>query len=111
LALNTVKKALEETGKNHQGNRALFNLVRIISILTSFLVVCVNYILGRIIRIFSSYEKHKTYSSYHISVASKLSIAMFANVAIVPLIVSLNKDEWFTNSGLVVDIFFYTLSI
>ena len=54
------------------------------------LCACVNFgSVGdvlRVIRIFSSHEKHATYSDYHLSVAVKLSIAMFLNTGIIPIL-------------------------
>jgi len=85
--------------------------IRIISILTSFLVVVINVILGRVIRLLSAYEKHETYSKYHLSVAVKLTMALFINSGITPLFVNYGREDWFDSGGLMVDIFYNTLSL
>jgi hypothetical protein len=38
-------------------------------------------------------------------VGIKLTIARFVNSAIVPVIINTDKDKWFTDGGLVFDIF------
>lgn len=86
-------------------------LIRIISILTSFLVIAINVALGKIIRLLSAYEKHETYSKYHLSVAIKLTIALFINSGIVPLFVNFGREDWFNSGGLMVDIFYITVSL
>jgi hypothetical protein len=65
----------------------------------SFIVVVVNLLLGRIIRIFSAFEKHKTMTHYNLSVASKLTVALFINTALLPLFVNLDKKKWFTQGN------------
>lgn len=77
-----------------------------LSILTSLMVVTINMVLGKIIRILSAYEKHETYSKYHLSVATKLTIAMFINTGIVPMFVNFGRKNWFKPGGLMVDITF-----
>ena len=59
----------------------------------------------------SSKEKHSSYTKYHLSVAFKLTSAMFVNTAMIPLFVNLGKENWFVSSGLVVDTFYNTLSV
>jgi hypothetical protein len=46
-----------------------------------------------------------------LTVAAQLSIAMFINTGIVPFIINRNKENWFTASGLVIDIFFNILGV
>ncbi|CAI2369250.1 unnamed protein product [Moneuplotes crassus] len=86
-------------------------LIRSLSIFVSFLVAIINTILGRIVRILTSYEKHETYTKYHLSVAFKLTIAMFINTGINPLLVNYGTDNWFDSTGLMVDIFYIALTI
>jgi hypothetical protein len=111
LGLNLIKAEIEDSARDEDGNTDNLNLVRFITVLTALLTITVNFLLGRIIRKFSTYENHMTYSAYHVSVAFKLSFSMFINVGIVPLFVNLSKEDWFTSSGLVVDILYNTLSI
>jgi hypothetical protein len=59
-------------------NQTDLNLIRILSAVTSTIVVIMNKLLGRIIREFSAYEKHWTYTKYNLSVASKLTLVMIS---------------------------------
>ena len=104
LGLSIAKEALDKKGEG-EGN-ASAGAIRAISILTSFFVIFINVVLGRIIRILSAYEQHETYSKYHVSVAVKLTIATFINTGIVPMLVNFGKNSWFDRGGLAVDIFY-----
>lgn len=53
-------------------------------------IVLINFILGRCVRYFSSFEKHRTDTSYNASVAIKLTILQFVNTAIISLIVNID---------------------
>lgn len=108
LGLSFIKKAIDNS--NNQSTSTAF-LIRILSILTSFFVVAINVAMGRIVRILSAYEKHETYSKYHLSVAVKLTIALFLNTGISPLFVNYGRKNWFDSSGLMVDIFYNTITI
>lgn len=109
LGLSILKDAIE-SNDNETTTTEEF-LVRFISILTSFIVVVINVTLGRVIRILSAYEKHETYSKYHLSVAVKLTTALFINTGIIPLFVNYGRKNWFDNGGLMVDIFYNTITI
>lgn len=119
LGLNIYKDSLETQGREttsftEQG------LIRLMSILMSMFVVVVNGILSKVIRLFSVYEKHRTYTAYNLSVASKLTMALFINTAVIPIFANLHHTQWFTNSkfvsltfqgGLAADIFYRILTI
>ena len=77
----------------------------------SMFVVVVNGILSKVIRLFSVYEKHKTYTAYNLSVASKLTLALFINTALIPIFANITEDAWFTSSGLAVDVFYRILTV
>ena len=109
LGLSILKDSLEDSSGGASTGAAA--AIRVISIFTSFLVVFINVVLGRIIRILSAYEKHETYTKYHLSVAVKLTIALFVNTGIVPLFVNFGRKRWFDQGGLMVDIFYNTLSV
>lgn len=83
-----IKIELQKVGDDEKGGTSsgVYWLVRILTISVSLFTAFVNAILGRIIRYFSSQEKHPTYSAYHMSVAIKLSIAMFLNTGIIPIL-------------------------
>jgi hypothetical protein len=67
-------------------------MIKVLSAVMSFIVVTVNLVLGRVIRIFSAFEQHQTYTKYNLSVASKLTAATFINTAILPIFINMNKD-------------------
>ena len=75
------------------------------------IVVLINLVLSSVVLKFTIYEKHNTYTDHYLSVASKLTFALFTNTALIPLFVNLAKDNWFTPSGLLVDVFYYFLSV
>ena len=104
LGINIWKSDLESSGGNN-------GAIRLLTIFMSFFVVFFNTLLGRVIRIFSAFEKHETYTKYNLSVAVKLTFAMFVNTALIPVLVNVNVEDWFTNAGLVVDAFYNLLSV
>ena len=83
----------------------------ILSLITSLFVIVVNMLLAKIIRILSDFEQHETHSKYNISIAVKLTIAMFINTAIIPMFVNFGKENWFDRGGLMEDIFYNTFSV
>ena len=86
--------------------------VRGLSFFTSLVVVFFNRFLLIIIRILTAQEKQETQTKYNVSVGVKITLAIFVNSAIVPLIVNLDMNEhWFCNTGLVVDSFYNVISI
>jgi hypothetical protein len=64
-----------------------------------------------IIRVLSAYEKHVTYTKYHLSVAFKLTISTLINVALLPIFTRLEQDQWFKSGGLATTIFYNTISV
>lgn len=115
LGLNAAKIALEdsakEAAKGGSQTSPELNIIRALSISTSFLVVVINTSLGKIIRKLSSFEKHRTYSHYHLSVATKLTFALFINTGLIPLFSNLPVNAWFGPGGLVVDIYYNSLTV
>lgn len=91
------------------------------SILMSMFVVIINGVLSKVIRMFSVYERHRTYTAYNLSVASKLTLALFINTAVIPIFANLPHTSWFTSSkcyflnsflgGLAADVFYRILTI
>lgn len=110
--INELKDSIESQAAGSNNTSSLpYNGIRFLAFLLSLLVVLVNFLLGKIIRLFSSYQKLGTYSEYHLTVATQLSIGMFINTGIVQLVINNSKQNWFNASGLVVDIFFNTVGI
>ncbi len=48
-----------------------------LSCVIGFVVSCINFILGKFMRIFGAYELYNTKTDYFISVAQKLSLVKF----------------------------------
>ena len=67
--------------------------------------------LRTVVRYLSIKERHETYTAYNLSVAFKLAIVRFVNTAIVPVVVNYSSERWFTDGGLVSDIFSIMISI
>lgn len=103
--INIAKGELDKVeGINKNINRGL-------SFACSFVIIIVNTMLKTIVRTLSIKEKHETYTEYNLSVAFKLTFCRFINTAIVPMIVNINIDTWFSNGGLISDIFSIMISI
>lgn len=85
--------------------------MRGVSFGTSIIVVVFNNILVTLIRRFSASEQHETHTKYTLSVALKLTIATFVNSGIIPLVVNRREQDWFTNSGLALDIYNNVISL
>lgn len=77
----------------------------------SFITAVVNVILAKVLIYQTAQEKQPTYSDYNISLAFKLSIAMFCNTGIIPLLANIKTDQWFTSGGLVADVFYKLLTV
>lgn len=97
---------LKAKGDKDSGEQGLLWMIRILTAFTSIVTASINVFLGRIVRRFSSYEKHKTYSKYNLSVAIKLTFSTFCNTAVIPSLAYLSTNRWFTESGLVVDVMY-----
>lgn len=85
--------------------------IRALSIISSVGIVFINMVLGQLIRKTSAYEKHHTLTTYHSSVAIKLTIAQCLNTALIALIVNFDPhDSWFVPGGLATDMTYILLS-
>lgn len=80
--------------------------VRILSLIISFLIMFLNFLLGRIVRWFAEYEKHHTITESTIAMTNKLIVAMTLNTVLMPLLINFDPEEqWFVSGGLVADVF------
>jgi hypothetical protein len=112
FGINLGLSILKDTFDDNEGSStSATTVIRFISVMTSFVVVAINVALGRVVRILSAYEKHETYSKYHLSVAVKLTSALFINTGIIPLFVNFGRENWFKSGGLMDDIFWNTFTI
>jgi hypothetical protein len=102
------KQEKEDSDNNSQNDSWK---LRILSIWPSIIIVIINFILSRLIRYFTSFEKPHTLTAYNISVSTKLTLAMFFNSALIALIVNYDwEKDWFTRGGLVYDITYILIS-
>ena len=107
----SLHRAKESLGDGDDSGLSVWAVTGLLSLITSLFVIVVNMLLAKIIRILSKFEQHETYSKYNISVAVKLTIAMFINTAIIPMFVNFRKENWFDRGGLMLDIFYNTFSV
>ena len=112
LGLNIWRDLLQTTAEKSSGMSAeIYIIIMLIGIWSSIVVAVNNIILTKIIRIISKYERHETYTKYNVSVALKLTLSMFTNTGVIPLIINLGNTNWFGYGGLVVDIFLLMITI
>jgi len=109
--LHRLSTFLDDKNKKDNAASYLPYLVRLVNIIISIITVFANFFLDLIIRLLSAYEKHRTFTKYHLSVAIKLMAATFMNTSILPLFNNLSKNDWFTNNGLAMAIFLNTITV
>ena len=113
LALAMIKGFIEDQ-TNEGGQNSNFwitILLQAVSFGNGIAVSLINFALGRIVRYITLFENHDTYTDYNLSVAIKLMIGLFVNSGLIPFFVNYDEDNWFDQSGLVIDVFFVTISI
>lgn len=109
--LNRLARFLNDKANDENAKSYYRWLVIVVNVIISVITVIINFILDKLIRFLSRIEKHRSYTNYDLSVALKLMIATFVNTSMLPLINNLDKDEWFTNNGLAMTIFYNALSV
>lgn len=111
--LAIAKNKLDDTiAKNgDKSNPYLWILTFAISCISGIIVSLVNIILQYLIRLLSNEEKNATHTGISLTIGLKLVFALFINTALTPLFVNLKTKDWFSRSGLVMDIFFNTVSV
>jgi len=90
-------------GTNVQKSRSVG--MEIISIVIAFVIMVINNALNYSIRIFASYESHSTFTDYFVSVAQRLTVAMFTNTAITLLVTHIILETLWKDGGLLNDLF------
>jgi len=105
LGLSTLKDDIDHDHRTED----LLTIQRFLSLIIAFIIFLVNFVLRMVIRYFTNYEKHATKTDYQVSVAFKLTVAMFFNSAIIPFLVDIQVEDWFTRIGLCVDAFYMML--
>ena len=82
-----------------------------ISFICAFVIIIINNLLKIIVKYLTTKEKHETNTAFNLSLAVKLMLARFVNTAIVPVIINTKIGEWFSEGGLVSDLFSIMVSI
>ena len=76
-------------------------VLRLNSIWPAVFTIFFNFLLGLLIRYFSSFERHHTITDFSTSVAFKLTLAQFVNTALIVMVVNSDwEDQWFITGGL-----------
>lgn len=75
--------------------------IRIVTTISSLVVLITNKALLIVVRKLSLKERHLTLTNYNLSVATKLTAARFINTALVPFFVNWFVEDWFKQGGLV----------
>ena len=66
----------------------------------------VNFFVARILRVFSTLEKHATWTTYNLSVLNQLVVFMFFNSVFIQIIIYPDDStDWFIEGGLADTIF------
>ena len=93
--------------RNSSNNKdASWAAIKAATIIPSIIIVMVNFFVARILRIFSTLEKHVTLSAYNLSVLNQLVVFMFFNSVFIQIILYPNgSNDWFIEGGLADTIF------
>lgn len=113
LVIGIIKGNMEEDAKNENGSAGglYWTFISLINIINGLAVSTINYSLGQIVRYLTNIERQTTYTKHDLSISVKLVFATFINTGLIPLAVNFTVKNWFTQTGLVVDIFFNTVSV
>jgi hypothetical protein len=113
FAIRKIKDKLENDTKDESGHSTFkyYFLSFLINIANGLAVIVINTAIGRIVRVLTTFEKYSSYTNHSASLWFKLISAMFVNTALIPLAVNFDKENWFSNKGLVTDVLFNTISI
>ena len=109
--LNQLGNYLEEEAESEGASSYQLWLLRLVNLVSSIITMVINILLDIVIRRLSSFEKHRSYTNYHLSVAIKLMTSTFINSALLPFFNNIEKEDWFTNNGLAMTIFYNTISV
>jgi hypothetical protein len=92
-------------------NLGLVMLNIAVSMVNGILNSFVGVILQFIIRVLSSNEKNSSFTAINLTMGLKLVFALYCNTSVIPFFVNYSTSRWFSRSGLVMDVFFNTLSL
>ncbi|CAI2384917.1 unnamed protein product [Moneuplotes crassus] len=81
------------------------------NVLSSCVTIFFNEIMSLMITYLSKYEKSQTYTVFHLSMAIKISVFSYLNTVVIPIIIHINRINWFDSEGLITTITFNMLLI
>jgi len=90
-----IARASQKYGEDNEGSSVILILF---NILLSLITMIINSALSFAIPKLTVYERHGSQTGYYCSVAIKLSLALFLNSGIIPLI-SYDEEVYFTSGG------------
>lgn len=80
--------------------------IRAATIIPSIITVIINFMVARIIRILSAYEKHSTWTDFNRSVLNMLIVFILLNNIGIPIFIYIALDQdWFSFGGLAYTVF------
>ena len=80
--------------------------IRAATIIPSIITVMINFIVARIIRVLSAYEKHSTWTDFNRSVLNMLIVFILLNNIGIPIFIYIALDQdWFSFGGLAYTVF------
>ena len=109
--LGIFKNSLDDRNENRSFDIFLYWAQQFVSLVNGIITSCINVGLEFAIQELSKLEKHYTHTYFNFTVAIKLTLAMFINTGLIPYFVNIDTEDWFTRSGLVMDVFFNILSV
>lgn len=111
LSLGLIRNQIEDINSGQTFSILLYILQQLFSIWGGVITTAVNLILEYSIIWLSSKERHETITSFNLTVGIKIAFAMFFNTGWIPFFVNYSTKDWFTSSGLCVDVFYNLLSV
>ena len=102
MAATAVWKSRVNSDKENQSSDS----IRAATIIPSIITVIINFIVARLIRVFSAYEKYTTWTDFNCSVLDRLILFILINNILIPvLIYSVLDEAWFSEGGLAYTVF------
>jgi len=102
MAATAVWKSRVNSDKENQSSDS----IRAATIIPSIITVIINFIVARLIRVFSAYEKYSTWTDFNRSVLDMLILfILINNIGIPVLIYSVLDRAWFSEGGLAYTVF------
>ena len=79
-------RSLKQRTENENSSQS--HVIMGLTLITSVIVVLINLVLSSVVFNFTIYERHNTFTNHRLSVASKLTLVLFTNTALIPFFVN-----------------------